>query len=211
MTRLPAAIVTLNDEHRYMNLLIETLDEHVENIDTAGTGDYFLMQDIVRYLHDYPDKVHHPTEDLMFDKLVRRDPGSDKKVARLKRDHDRLSKQTARLLELLEIAANARSPKAADDVRSASSTYIGSLKRHMRVEESDLFPSAVRCLTHMDWNSIEANLEANQDPLFGGEVGRDYRALYEFFSDRANTLSQRLTSSGFLQLDGLIVLSLIHI
>jgi len=68
-----------------------------------------------------------------------------------------------------------------------------------------MFPEAVRCLSHADWQSVQRNLEATEDPLFGETVQHDYRPLYEFFSDRANSLSRRLTRAGFLQLDSMIV------
>jgi hemerythrin-like domain-containing protein len=53
--KLPGAIVTLQDEHRYMNLLLGTLEEQLQTSDLSAPGEYFLMQDIVRYLHEYPD------------------------------------------------------------------------------------------------------------------------------------------------------------
>lgn len=205
MARLPEAVVTLNDEHRYLELLLQTLDERLEDIDSAGTGDYFLLQDIVRYMHEYPDIAHHPTEDLMFERLVRRNPAMQREVARLQRDHERLAGDTEKLLELLRKAMKKRTPASIERVKAAAGEYGESLRRHMEVEEQMMFPEAVRCLTHADWRSVRKNLEATDDPLFGQTVRRDYRALYEFFNDRANSLSQKLTNAGFLQLDSMIV------
>ncbi len=203
--RLPAAIVTLSDEHRYMNLLVETLDEHLENMQEPARGDYFLMQDIVRYMHDYSDQVHHPTEDLMFDRLVARNPARKKDVARLRREHGFLDKNTNELMELLEVAAERCTTEDAKAVHDAAGTYIHRLRKHMRFEESELFPSATRCLTSKDWHGIEARLAASDDPLFGGSVQRDYRVLYEYFADRTENVSRKVTNYGFLQLDNMIV------
>ncbi len=205
MARLPAAIVTLKDEHRYLELLLQALDEHLGQIDTATTGDYFLLRDIVRYMHEYPDVAHHPTEDLMFERLVRRAPDTRRMVNRLRRDHARLARDTAKLLDLLRAATDKRSPQSAREVRAAAEQYSASLRRHMEVEEQKFFPEAVRCLTHADWNSVQKSLEATEDPLFGASVRKDYRVLYEFFANRAATMSRRLTRAGFLQLDSMIV------
>lgn len=205
MARLPAAIVTLKDEHRYLELLLQALDEHLGQIDTATTGDYFLLRDIVRYMHEYPDVAHHPTEDLMFERLVRRAPDTRRMVNRLRRDHARLARDTAKLLDLLRAATDERSPETAREVRAAAEQYSASLRRHMEVEEQKFFPEAVRCLTHADWNSVQKSLEATEDPLFGASVRKDYRVLYEFFANRAATMSRRLTRAGFLQLDSMIV------
>ena len=72
--KLPDAIVTLSDEHRYLSLLLETLEEQLNATELTAAADFFLIQDIVHYMHEYTDAVHHPTEDLMFDKLVQRNP-----------------------------------------------------------------------------------------------------------------------------------------
>jgi hemerythrin-like domain-containing protein len=205
MARLPEAIVTLNDEHRHLGMLLQTLDERLERLDKAGTGDYFLLRDIVRYMHEYPDIAHHPTEDLMFERLVRRNPKMRENVDRLLSDHERLATDTAELLELLRAATEKRTRDAVEKVQAAGARYCTSLSRHMEIEEGQMFPEAVRCLTHADWKSVQRNLEATEDPLFGETVQRDYRVLYEFFSNRANKLSQQLTNAGFLQLDSMIV------
>jgi hemerythrin-like domain-containing protein len=203
--KFPGAIVTLQDEHRYMNLLLETLEEQLQASDLSAPEEYFLMQDIVRYLHEYPDAVHHPTEDLLFDKLVRRKPDTEKDVARLRNDHDKLSANTAEILEVLDDAAEQHTPEASEAVRVALNKYISRLRRHMRFEETQLFPGAVQCLANKDWQAIESRLDAVQDPLFGPAVTHDYRVLYEYFADRANKLSRGATQLGFLQLDSMIV------
>ncbi len=203
--QLPGAIVTLQDEHRYMNLLLETLEEQLQASDLSAPEEYFLMQDIVSYLHDYPDAVHHPTEDLLFDKLLRRNPDTEKDVARLRHDHDKLSANTADILQLLDDAAKQHTPETAEAVRVALKQYIRRLRRHMRFEEAELFPGAVQSLANKDWQAIESRLGAVQDPLFGPAVAGDYRVLYEYFANRANKLSRGATRFGFLQLDSMIV------
>ncbi|MGB5625993.1 MAG: hypothetical protein WBM61_09700, partial [Woeseiaceae bacterium] len=96
-------------------------------------------------------------------------------------------------------------PEAAEAVRVALNKYIGRLRRHMRFEETRIFPGAVQCLANKDWQAIESRLDAVQDPLFGPAVARDYRVLYEYFANRANKLSRGATRFGFLQLDSMIV------
>ena len=203
--KLPGAIGTLQDEHRYVNLLLGTLEEKLQTSGVFARGEYFLMQDIVRYLHEDPDVVHHPTEDLLFDQLVRRNPDSEKDVTRLRRDHEKLSKNTADILKLLDDAVEQQTPKSAEAVRVALDKYIGRLRRHMRFEESEMFPAAVRCLANRDWRTIEARLNAVEDPLFGSAVAQDYRVLYEYFANRASKLSRGATRFSLFQLDSMIV------
>jgi len=203
--KLPDAIITLSDEHRYLSLLLDTLEEQLQLTDLTAPGDFFLIQDIVHYMYEYIDAVHHPTEDLMFDILLQRSPDTATEVAHLRRDHKALHKNTARVQRLLDLAVKRRSPKAAEAVRAAASKYIDRLRRHIQIEETELFPSAVRCLANRDWHAIEMRLEARQDPLFGPTVERDYRVLYEYFTSRADQLSRHMTRFSFLQLDSMIL------
>ncbi len=203
--KLPDAIVTLSDEHRYLSLLLETLEEQLTATSLTAAGDFFLIQDIVHYMHEYTDVVHHPTEDLMFDKLVQRNPDRAKDVAHLRKDHNAMHKETARIQKLLHTAAKRKTPKAAEAVRTAADKYIAKLRQHILFEETELFPTAIQCLANRDWHAIEMSLEAKQDPLFGPTVQRDYRVLYEYFANRADQLSQQMTRFGFLQLDNMIL------
>ncbi len=203
--KLPAAIVTLSDEHRYMNLLLETMQEHLDSAKLSVPSDYYLLQDIARYMHEYPDREHHPTEDLMFERLVKRNPAREIDVARLRREHKLLRENTAEILELLDRAVQHQSPESVSALRAASSDYVERLRRHMRFEETDLFPSAVRCLANKDWQEIDRRVKLTQDPLFGPAVHRDFRVLYEYFAARAEIVSQRMSRYGFLQLDNMIL------
>lgn len=203
--RLPDAIVTLGDEHRYLGLLLDTLEEQLSATDLTTAGDFFLIQDIVHYMHEYTDAVHHPTEDLMFDKLVQRNPDRARDVAHLRKDHSAMHKETARIQKLLNAAAQRKTPEAAEAVRATTDTYIGRLRQHIQFEETELFPAAIQCLANRDWHAIEMSLEAKQDPLFGPTVQRDYRVLYEYFANRADQLSRQMTRFGFLQLDNMIL------
>ncbi len=203
--RLPDAIVTLSDEHRYMRLLLETMQEQLQSAELSAPSDFFLLQDLVSYMNEYPDAEHHPTEDLMFDKLVKRNPSSAKDVARLRREHEMLHDNTAGIMELLDTATQRRSQQSLDALRAAADDYIDRLDRHMQFEESVLFPSAVRCLAHKDWREIDRRLESARDPLFGPTVEGDYRVLYEYFSGRAEQASRQMSRYGFVQLDNLIL------
>ena len=204
-TKLPDAIVTLGDEHRYMNLLLDTLDQQLEKKDLTGTDTFFLMQDIVTYLHDYSNVAHHPTEDLLFEKLVERDPESADDVLRLQSDHEKLTSNTEELLELLKMASVNKTEELNEAIRIAMRAYATALRQHMRIEEAELFPRAVRCLGHSDWRDIQFRLENTQDPLFGQQIGKEYRVLYEYFSDRVDKLAWRLSEGGFMWLDNFIL------
>ncbi len=200
----PVAVATLCDEHRYMSLLLDTLEEKIQGDEQIPASDYFLVHDIVRYMHEYPHAVHDPTEDLMFAKLVARDPSTKTNVQYLLRDHEKLAGDTDRILKLLRDAEVKQTIAAADAVRAACKLYIDRLRAHIHKEESEMFPSAVEFLTVKDWKSIETRLNVVDDPLFGRTVDSRFRVLFEYFSGRAGDVSRQITRFSFLQFESYI-------
>jgi len=200
----PEAVTTLCEEHRYMSLLLDTLEKKIQGDEQIPAADYFLIQDIIRYMHEYPDAVHHPTEDLMFAKLIVRDPSLKTIVQDIQRDHNKLTSNTAKILVLLNTAEREQSLATADAVRSACKQYIERLRAHMQKEESELFSRAIVCLAPIDWKVIERRLNNVEDPLFGRTVDSRFRVLFEYFSGQASDVSRRITLFSFLQFDGFI-------
>lgn len=198
------AVATLCDEHRYMSLLLDTLENKIAGEAGIPAADHFLIHDIVRYMHVYPDAVHHPTEDLMFEKLVVRDPSTKAIVQGIQRDHRKLTADTAGILVLLGKAERDQSVAAADAVRQACSRYIDRLRAHMQKEESELFARARASLSTRDWRIIERRLSDVDDPLFGRTVDSRFRVLFEYFSAQAGDVSRRITLFSFLNFDNVI-------
>lgn len=200
----PVALTTLRDEHLYMRLLLDTLEARIQKGRDMPPSDYFLMHDIMHYMTEYPDTVHHPTENLMFARLVARDPSMSGMVEELQRDHKSLTSSAASVLTQLRIAEKKHSAAAADAVRQSCSQYIDHLRAHMATEETKLFPRAAACLSRRDWQLIGSRLDAIDDPLFGRAVDSRFRVLFEYLSEQADEVSRRVTRLSFLQFDNII-------
>jgi hypothetical protein len=65
----PLVMRSLREDHRNLAKLLDLLEREVKRFDEAGAVDYELMQSIVAYCLDYPDKVHHPREDRLLERL----------------------------------------------------------------------------------------------------------------------------------------------
>lgn len=201
----PDVIVTLRTEHRYMRFLLDTLAEQLQESGLETAADYYLLQDIARYLHEYTDTVHHPTEDKLFERLVKRDPASKSNIDRLQKDHEKLERGTAKISELLEVASRTRTAVANEAVLRMIQRYIEQLQKHMNIEESIMFPRTIECLGNKDWKKIAAYQGKSDDPLFGDSVEHDYRPLFEYFSTQTTNVSRRLTQSGLMRFDNFVI------
>ena len=57
--------------------------------------------------------------------------------------------------------------------------YIDFYHQHMRVEETEVLPLAVRVLTPEDWAELDAAFLKNRDPLTGHDPDDVYRPLFK--------------------------------
>src|ERR1700690_4120026 len=74
-------------EHANFSRLLDLLEKEVIAFHAGEQPNYDLMLDIVFYLRHYADRVHHPQEDLVFARLLERDPKMKPQIDRLMQEH----------------------------------------------------------------------------------------------------------------------------
>ena len=202
---LPRVLRCLFDEHRHLNSLMGALERKARQKGKLKAGDYYLLRDIAGYLHDYPDGVHHPTENLLFEILLRREPDRRQAVAGLRRDHQCVAAETQGLLDLLDQAIDEPSREVERSVRQSCLDFAQHQRNHMQFENQKLFPAAIEALSQADWKQIEAHFAAVEDPLFGRVVGNSHRLLYEYLVHPAGKVKERFSVSRLFSLERLIM------
>ena len=153
--KTPVAIAAWHQEHVYFNQLLHLLRREVDVFHLGGRPSYELMYDIVSYLREYGDAVHHPREDLAFDRLVKRCPDLELELARLGQEHRIIAQAGEKLLGLIEaILEDAMVPRAELEIAAATSlVYYGN---HIATEEEDVLTRAAKHLTVDDWEAVRA-------------------------------------------------------
>ena len=59
----------------------------------------------------------------------------------------------------------------------------------MLKEERKLFPLAKVVLTKEDWQAIDKEVNANEDPLFGTAIADEYQRLYRLITDQTELIA----------------------
>ena len=164
-------------EHVEFIRLLGMLKSQIGLFHQQAEANYELMLDIVYYLTQYPDRFHHPREDIAFAKLVERDASARPRVHELLGEHKVIAASGKRLVEQLNgILAGAILEREAVEMDAAS--YIVYYRQHMAREEADLFPRLEDVLGREDWRAVEDAITPQADPLFGREVGQRYQQLH---------------------------------
>ncbi len=132
---------SLRTDHRNMALLLDLLDVERERLAASGVPDYGLVQDIMRYMTEFPDVVHHPTEDFIYRHLKSLRPDIDDDLERVERDHENIENLGLKLkndIEAMSVGANLNRDEVIKELRQ----YIRQLREHMYWEEKGLFTLA---------------------------------------------------------------------
>jgi hemerythrin-like domain-containing protein len=164
------------EEHSNFARLLDVLEGELEAFHWGAKPNYRLMLDVMSYMTQYPDRFHHPSEELAFRKGVERNPRLKGAVASLGEEHTKLLQRGESLVLRLEAVLNeAILPRA--DVEASGLEYIRCLRRHMRREELEVFPAIGRLLTAADWMEIDRAIACRPDPVFGPKALAKFRTL----------------------------------
>ncbi|MGZ8259390.1 MAG: hemerythrin domain-containing protein [Caldimonas sp.] len=160
-------------EHRYVARLLDVLQEQVEAASSGRPIDRGAAIGVMSYMTEYPDAYHHPREDVMFVRLVKRDPTLSKRVSEVERAHRTIGSSGRKLLEGLQRLGE---PGQLDEagVVSRIGDYVAAMREHMRIEEHDLFPRAREVLDASDLEAIDRDFARVTDPIFEAEVREAY-------------------------------------
>jgi len=99
----PDILHALGDEHKYQARLLNLLEKQVGLLNQKLPADLEVMAGVMRYMTRYPDRFHHPKEDLLFEKIVLRDAAAKPRVDELLQAHETIIGQGAELLRALGI------------------------------------------------------------------------------------------------------------
>jgi hemerythrin-like domain-containing protein len=166
----------LQREHRNILKLLNALEHQLAIFDTTETPDYDVLAGIGEYFTGFPDRCHHPKEDLIFRKLRERDPEAAEIVGDLEAEHERTGTLARHFQEAVEnVLGEVEVPREAFD--AVARHFIKDQRRHLKMEEERFFPLALEKLTPEDWAEIDARITDEDDPVFGAEASAEFAAL----------------------------------
>jgi hemerythrin-like domain-containing protein len=137
-----------------------------------------IFRAMLYYLDVFPEREHHRKEEfVLFPRIRARTRAADKVLAELAREHE-AGEQAIRDLEQAFLRYEERGDSEFAAFAAAADEYVTRYYEHMRKEERDVMPLALRVLTAEDWVAIEAEFAEHQDPLAGTTAETDTEELF---------------------------------
>ena len=121
---------------------------------SGSRPDFRWLRTLAEYVECFPERLHHPNEETyLYRVLLRREPGTARLVARLRRDHAASAGYANRLHVALadwergDAKAGAHSADVAND-------FFRFMRRHARFEEREILPIARTAFTEAEWRAV---------------------------------------------------------
>ena len=168
-------IEQIRDEHRNMAKLLDALERQIAVFSEGGQPDYEVIVGAIDYFLDYPDRCHHPKEDLLARKVLE---GADTAgpLQKLEAQHgapgissDLFAQLVHRVLDEAELSRS--------DLTRAATEFIATQRHHMEMEEEHFLPLAATALSQEDLAALDSELMAEADPLMDPDAEARYAIL----------------------------------
>lgn len=176
-------IARLSEDHRNFSKVLKVLIWQIELMKTDGEPDYILLKDCLEYFADYSNVIHHPGEDIVFERLIEMDESIRPIIETLSRDHSLLTLVTRDLVEQLgAIDTNAIIDKEA--LRARLEEYVLLQQGHMDMEEGQVYPRLRKLISPEMSAEVERHLDSGKDPLFGVDSLARYQSLLQRITEQ---------------------------
>lgn len=175
----------LDQDHVRLAKLLDLFEDLLDRFHEGAEPDYELMCEMLEYMDNYSDIVHHPTEDIIFTRVLEKGTERHDVFDVLMRQHKMLGQLSKRFRQSLDGILR-EEVSLREDVEAHGRELIGTLRAHKRLEDEEAFPIALAVLSDADWAQIKAQAPDAEDPVFAAPDPVRYRALYARLSAQAH-------------------------
>lgn len=171
-------ISKIHQDHINMARILKLISSEIDALVAEEPRDLEVLDDAMRYMINYADKLHHPKEDIMFRRLQEAAPETRELVDEIFNEHQDITTKGSEFHELV-LAVEYGDFVLRKDIIAKGKDYVQTLYSHMRKEEENLLRTAQK-LTESG-GELDLGVEAGEliDPLFGEEIRKEYQNLYE--------------------------------
>lgn len=180
---MPLAVRVIRAEHDALAAMLRTVPLLLAAQRRAGSpANFDALRAMLFYVDEFPERLHHKKEsELLFPKLRALAPEMRDTLDDLDADHaqgERAIRELQHSLLAWEQMGEPRRDKFEQQLKVYSARYL----RHMKREETEILPHALRCFGAEDWAELDEAFGSHQDPLApraGQAVDAAYAPLRE--------------------------------
>lgn len=180
---MKSLIAQIHRDHVNIARLLKLVESEIDALVAEEPRNLEVLDDTLRYMINFGDKIHHVKEDLIFRRLKEAAPDMAVLIDDILREHEVLAEKGARFYDLIQ-AVEYGDFVLRDKIVAAGKDYVGTLYAHMSREEEDILKRAGEVLSEQDAIDLGLDSDKDEDPLFGAEVLKEYQVLYDYILDQ---------------------------
>ena len=130
--------------------LLDALERQINAFADDGHADLEIVEAIADYILEYPDRFHHPVEDLVLAELRQRDASAALPSEGLESEHERIGQLARDFHTAVETLISDEPARRADFIDTARA-FVVAMRDHIAREDREFFPAAEAALTRDDF------------------------------------------------------------
>jgi len=177
----------LHSDHHHLLLVLNYLSKEIDcfDFDARQDPDMEVILNALDYVREYPDKWHHPAEDIIFNQLLAKKVKESKLIKKLEEEHGKIIQETEKVTRLFRAAADDCIVPTNELVDSARQ-YISLQRVHLEKENEFIYPLMDKLFSPDEWKEIENKVKIQNDPLFNKPSKREFTQLYNHILELEN-------------------------
>jgi hemerythrin-like domain-containing protein len=176
-------LAQLRIDHQNFARIFNVIEHQIQAAKFGRPVAVLLLRMSLTYLREYPHRIHHPKEDLIYSALALRAPNEAAAAAFHALEDHRMLFDRLEPFEHAIRALDEESVEGLDIFRHEAQAFVEKQRHHMELEEAQLFPLAETLLHPSDWNVIERFMANGRDPMFGSAISGPYDRLRSSIED----------------------------
>jgi hemerythrin-like domain-containing protein len=172
-------ISKIHQDHVNMARILKLIASEIDALVAEEPRDLEVLDDAMRYMINYADKLHHPKEDIMFHRLQAVAPQTRDLVEDIFSEHQTIAKLGSEFHELVQ-AVEYGDFVLREEIIAKGREYVRTLYAHMSKEEEHLLKTAKQMLSSENHADLDIEADELVDPLFAEEVREEFKALYDY-------------------------------
>ena len=166
------------DDLRRLRYLLEQL---LIDISRGSSQSYPMIQRLLAYIQDHPERVHHPAEEAIISVIFKNGLSNRKfreDVNTLMKDHSEIEDIIRNAVEAVGSMLVSTNPDITD-FGNKLSTLINRQRSHLLFEEMNVYPYIAEHLGNEDWGEISALIPDYEHPIFGDQVKKEHELIFK--------------------------------
>jgi len=171
---------SLKRDHQVIQTVLPQIRMQVNALGMDSTHSQIeFLRRAISYMNTYPSAIHHPAEELIFERLSHYSPDMLPLCEELIAQHQLFKSVEMSILSDIDLLITGDT-SAIERIKHNGIRYCDVHIGHVDSEDESVLPAALGRFTEDDWLELRKKVHLEIDPLSNPAVFEQYGSVYDF-------------------------------